>query len=55
MFEKGDRVMKTGGDYSFTGVVVAKFTKLSGVERVVVENEQGILHIFNTKQLAPAP
>lgn len=53
----GDLVQKTGGDYTFTGRIVARFTKLSAAERVVVENKDGVLHIFNPSQLQylPAP
>ena len=51
MFEIGDEVKKTGGDYFFKGIVVASFKKISGEVRVVVENDDGILHIFNEKQL----
>jgi hypothetical protein len=51
----GHRVTKTGGDYSFGGVVVAQFKKASGAERVVVENPDGILHIFNPSQLMRCP
>lgn len=47
----GDVVIKTGGDYSFTGTVVSIFKKKSGVTRCVVENISGILHIFNPEQL----
>jgi hypothetical protein len=47
----GDRVEKIGGDYTFRGVVVAVFCKRSGVVRVVVENDDGILHIFSPGQL----
>lgn len=43
----GDRVSKVGGDYSFEGVVVAKFPKRSGVIRLVVEDDRGLLFIFN--------
>jgi hypothetical protein len=50
-FKVGDLVIKSGGDYTFTGVVVSVFSKLSGVTRVVVENPDGIVHIFNAKQL----
>lgn len=51
-FKVGDLVRKTGGDYSFLGVVVAIFTKRNReTVRVVVENGAGILHIFNPKQL----
>jgi hypothetical protein len=47
----GDKVRKTGGDYRFDGVVVCAFTKLSGARRYVVEDNRGILHIFNEAQL----
>ena len=47
----GDRVEKTGGDYKFYGVIVAKFTKKSGAIRLVVENDDGILHIYSEKNL----
>lgn len=47
--EVGDKVTKNTGDYVFSGVIVAKFTKLSGVIRFVVENGDGILHIFSEK------
>ncbi len=47
----GDKVRKISGDYKFHGIVVAHFTKLGGQVRVVVENEDGVLHIFSEKQL----
>ncbi len=47
----GDRVVKQGGDYRFRGTIVALFKKVDGKTRVVVENEDGILHIFNPLQL----
>ena len=47
----GDTVEKTTGDYVFKGIIVAKFYKLSGAERFVVENQDGILHIFSRKNL----
>lgn len=40
-----------GGDYRFSGYVVAIFEKRSGQVRCVVENQDGILHIFNPAQL----
>ncbi len=49
----GTRVIKTGGDYVFRGEVVAAFHKRSGALRVVVENDDGILHVFNPAQLNP--
>lgn len=50
-FEIGDAVIKTKGDYIFAGIVVAKFTKLSSAVRYVVENQDGILHIFSDASL----
>lgn len=44
--EVGDKVSKKGGDYRFDGTVVSVFTKLSGVERYVVEDDRGVLHIY---------
>lgn len=51
MLNVGDRVVKTVGDYTFSGYVVSVFTKRSGIVRVVVENDEGILHIFSENQL----
>lgn len=50
-FKVGDKVSKVGGDYTFDGVVVAAFQKLSGKTRYVVEDDRGILHIFSGKNL----
>lgn len=47
----GSRVAKVGGDYRFDGIVVATFTKLSGVVRYAVEDDRGILHIYGPKNL----
>lgn len=51
----GDKVRKVGGDYSFEGVVVSVFEKFTWGDvkpiRVVVQNPDGVLHIFNPKQL----
>ncbi len=51
MHQTGDRVRKIGGDYRFEGVVVSVFAKLSGVRRCVVEDDRGVLFIFNETQL----
>ena len=51
-FHRGQRVVKAGGDYTFRGVVVAVFEKLSGKVRYVVEHADGMLHIFSESQLA---
>ena len=48
---EGDRVQKTGGDYSFEGVVVSAFAKRSGAMRYVVEDDRGLLFIFNRQSL----
>lgn len=50
-FAVGDHVVKQGGEYSFRGVIVAAFRKLSGAERYVVENADGILHVFGPQNL----
>ena len=47
----GDSVSKVGGDYRFDGVVRSVFTKASGVIRLVVEDDRGILHIYSEKNL----
>lgn len=47
----GDKVKKIGGDYTFEGVVVSVFTKLSGVIRYVVEDDRGVLHVYSEKNL----
>ena len=53
-FRRGQQVVKDGGDYTFRGVVVAAFAKQSGKVRYVVENADGILHIFSEAQLKEA-
>ena len=47
----GDKVYKITGDYNFEGIIVSKFEKLSGKTRYVVENKEGILHIFSELNL----
>jgi hypothetical protein len=53
----GDRVRKTKGDYTFEGEVVAIFNKratspfVPGPRRYVVEDDRGLLFIFNETQL----
>lgn len=49
----GDKVKKVGGDYRFDGIIVAKFNKLLGLERFVVEDDRGVLHIYSEKNLEP--
>jgi hypothetical protein len=48
----GDRVLKTGEDSTFEGVVVCEFVKRNGKTiRYVVENDDGVLHISSEKHL----
>lgn len=51
----GDLVEKVGGDYIFVGHIRAIFPKASGAERMVVEDDRGVLHIYSSKNLRPAP
>ena len=50
-FKVGDKVEKVGGDYTFVGVVVSVFQKLSGSVRLVVEDDRGVLHVYSEKNL----
>lgn len=50
-FKVGDKVEKVGGDYTFVGVVVSVFQKLSGAVRLVVEDDRGVLHVYSEKNL----
>ena len=52
-FKLGDAVEKVTGDYRFRGQVRAAFTKTNGQLRYVVENDDGILHIFSESNEAP--
>lgn len=47
----GDTMQKIAGDYRFHGTVRSLFQKESGMWRVVLENQDGILHIFAPSQL----
>jgi hypothetical protein len=48
---EGQKVEKVGGDYTFVGIIVSKFQKLSGVVRYVVEDDRGVLHVYSEKNL----
>lgn len=50
-FAEGERVIKDTGDYTFDGIILSVFRNRSGSPRYVVENEEGIIHIFNHNQL----
>jgi hypothetical protein len=50
-FERGDIVSKVGGDYSFDGVVIGVFSKLSGKVRYAVEDDRGVVHIYSRHNL----
>lgn len=47
----GDKVEIKGEDSYFKGEIRSIFTKVSGKVRYVVENPDGVLHIYNIKQL----
>lgn len=51
VYKVGDKVEKANGDYRFRGHVVASFTKRGGAQRYVVENADGLLHIFSGPNL----
>ena len=51
IFKVGDSVSKVGGDYRFDGIIRSVFEKGSGVIRLVVEDDRGILHIYSEKNL----
>jgi len=50
-FTLGASVIKMSGDYKFKGEIVSIFAKRSGNMRLVVENDDGLLFIFNATQL----
>lgn len=50
-FRIGDPVKKTKGDYRYRGDVRGIITKRNKSERLVVENDDGMLFIFNESQL----
>ena len=43
---------KITGDYTFSGIVIGTFTKLSGLQRYAVEDDRGVIHIYTAKNLA---
>lgn len=51
----GDKVEKVGGDYTFCGTIVSRFTKLSGAVRFVVEDDRGVLHVYSEQNLRLLP
>jgi len=50
-FKLKDKVRKVGGDYKYEGVVAGIVYKKSGQIRYVVEDDRGMLFIFNEKGL----
>ena len=51
-FPVESQVKKVTGDYTFEGEVVAAFQKLNGMERYVVQDDRGALHIYGPKNLS---
>ena len=54
-FEFGIKVKKVGGDYTYEGVIAGIILKTSGEIRYVVEDDRGMLFIFNEKSLELLP
>lgn len=50
-FRVAQSVEKVGGDYKFSGKVVAAFRKNSGAMRYVVEDDRGVLHVYSGPNL----
>lgn len=50
-FKVGDKFIKTRGDYSFAGEIRAIFRKKDGLIRIVGENSDGLLFIFNLQSI----
>lgn len=50
-FHDWKRVHVVNSDYKFSGRILIIFQKHSGVLRCVVENDDGVLHIFSAKNL----
>ncbi len=50
-FNVGDLVDRKGSDYHFPGMVVAKFEKINGAIRYVVEDDRGTLFIMSDKSM----
>lgn len=49
-FKIGDKVFKPKG-YKFDSVIVAVFKNIKGEIRIVAENADGLMHIFNESNL----
>jgi hypothetical protein len=47
-------VRKTGGDYTYDGIIVGVWQKLSGVWRYTVEDHRGCAMTMSRAQLEPA-
>lgn len=49
-FKTGDKAIKPKG-YKFNSTIVSVFKTTKGEIRIVAENQDGLLHIFNENQL----
>lgn len=47
----GDLVERVNSDYKFVGTVVSVFKKTTGQVRYVVEDDRGVLFIWNRKNM----
>ena len=50
----GTRVEKTEGDYGFSGEILLAFEKRSGHVRWLVEDDRGLVLIWNARQITAA-
>ena len=48
---QGDKVRRINSDYEFIGTVVSVFEKTSGLIRYVVEDDRGLLFIWNRNNM----
>lgn len=51
IIKEADKVKKVGGDYTYEGIIVGVIHKRSGKIRYVVEDDRGMLFIFNENSL----
>lgn len=56
-FKVGDKAMKFGGEYQYTGTIVAAFQNIKGADRYVLEADllPGLLHIYSENNLQELP
>lgn len=48
-YSVGNKVRRVNSDYEFIGTIVSVFKKTSGLTRYVVEDDRGVLFIWQAK------